>query len=365
MLDVVPVVAKVIRVPRQRFVAALPVQYHLDTVLRRRPHQLVAHQRSKRVYGLVLKPEHLLKIGPQLFRAGLELNEPRPGLRDRRANVSGLVKLGTDVAKAGKRSARIRLLTDPCRCARDRRRIEAARKMNAHRHVAAHVHADRVFEELRKALARIASQARDGVANVPVAVLAKTRSFEGILESATRRELADAAIEGFVGLVKAAIDQERTGDCFVELVSVITGGPYRLDLGREDKTPGLVAIVEGLDAEAISRSKELVVPAVVDDKSPHPVEALEAGRTPFEIAVQKHLAVARRAEDMAARLQLMLELDEVVDLSVEDDGERPIGGAHRLMARRREIQNRKSPEPEADPAREIAALVVRTTMPQD
>ena len=60
MLDVVPVVAKVIRVPRQRFVAALPVQYHLDTVLRRRPHQLVAHQRSKRVYGLVLKPEHLL-----------------------------------------------------------------------------------------------------------------------------------------------------------------------------------------------------------------------------------------------------------------------------------------------------------------
>src|SRR5439155_8083959 len=143
------------------------------------------------------------------------------------------------------------MLADPRRRASDRSRIEPARQMDADGHVAAHVQPDCVFEELRKALGGIVDARGGSRPNVPIPRFAITSRFERIFEAAARGELPDVAIERFLCLVQAAIDQKRSGNAVVELILVVTGGSYRLDLRGKDETSRVLEVVKRLDAEGI------------------------------------------------------------------------------------------------------------------
>ena len=101
------------------------------------------------------------------------------------------------------------------------------------------------------------------------------------------------------------------------------------------------------------------------DECPHSVQAFQTLRAPLEIAVKQDLGVAGRAERMASRLQLPAQFDEVVNLAVEDQGDGTVDGAHRLVASRRQVENRQAPEPERYLSREVSAFVIGPPMRQN
>ena len=115
---------------------------------------------------------------------------------------------------------------------------------------------------------------------------------------------------------------------------------------KASRAPRL-AIVEGLDAEAVARGEERALPRVPDGEREHPVEPLEAVRAPAARTGQQHLGVATRTKAVPARLELRAQLDVVVDLAVEDDPEVAVVADHRLVARRRQVDHasRRAPSP--------------------
>ncbi len=65
---------------------------------------------------------------------------------------------------------------------------------------------------------------------------------------------------------------------------------------------------------------------------------------------------------MAESLQFLAQFDEVVDLAVEDDDVTSIAAQHRLVAGRRQIQDRKAAKPQGDVILREHAVIVRTAM---
>src|SRR5687768_8075658 len=65
---------------------------------------------------------------------------------------------------------------------------------------------------------------------------------------------------------------------------------------------------------------------------------------------------------MPKRFQLLAKLDIVIDFSIEDEDDLTIVTEHRLVGRRREIQNRQSPKCKPDRARHVHTVIVRPSM---
>src|SRR5436190_822615 len=93
---------------------------------------------------------------------------------------------------------------------------------------------------------------------------------------------------------------DRSGIAVVELILVVAGGSYRLDLRGKDETPRMLVVMKRLDAEAISGAEQDVRSAIMDDECPHPVQALETLRPPLEITMEQDLGVTRRAKYVSA-----------------------------------------------------------------
>src|SRR5579862_2268794 len=98
--------------------------------------------------------------------------------------------------------------TDTSRGACNRRGVQAARKMDSDRNVAAHVLAHGVFEQLGETTRNVIGFDRTRLIDAPVACLtiASIRNSEG--EAMARRQLPDSAIERRRCFVQTAIDQE-------------------------------------------------------------------------------------------------------------------------------------------------------------
>ena len=96
--------------------------------------------------------------------------------------------------------------------------------------------------------------------------------------------------------------------------------------------------------------------AVPDGEDEHAPQVLEHRRTVLAIGVEQDLGVAVRAECMPARGKLGAQRREVVDLTVEDDGQRAIGRAHRLRASL-DVDHREPPVSERE--RSVAVIVAR------
>lgn len=124
--------------------------------------------------------------------------------------------------------------------------------------------------------------------------------------------------------------------------------------------------MQRLLAEAVSRQQDPTHRSIVNRERPHPVEVMDEIWPPLSIAVKQDLRVGMiRHEPVATRFERLAKLRVVVDLSVEDDTERSIGGPHRLTAPV-EIDDRKPAMAEKDRGRGIRpqALGVGSTVRQ-
>ena len=81
-------------------------------------------------------------------------------------------------------------------------------------------------------------------------------------------------------------------------------------------------------------------------------------------SLQHHFGIGVSPKFDAARFEFGAQLLEIVDLAVVSDDKAAIGGNHRLMAGRREIDNRQTPMGQCDARFSIAPdpLIIRTAI---
>ena len=147
-----PVVLEVAAVAAQSLVGTLPVEHHLDAVLSGQLHELVTHQRRHRVQGFVVGLQRHRQGVPELPRRALQSRHRRTGLLQRGVDVHALVESRVHVAEGGQGTAGAGGAAHTHRSADDGGRVQAAGQMHSHRHVAAHVQAHGVFEQVGKRL---------------------------------------------------------------------------------------------------------------------------------------------------------------------------------------------------------------------
>ena len=131
-------------------------------------------------------------------------------------------------------------------------------------------------------------------------------------------------------------------------------GEQRLDLGSKQEHVILVIPVQRLDAVPVPRQEQLLARPVPDSKGKHAVEVIDAIRAPFLVSVNDHLGVGLRMKLVAARLQFHAQFLKVVNLAVEGNDHVAIFIGHRLMAARRQVDDRQPAMAQPDRAGEVA-----------
>src|SRR6266550_8888933 len=122
----------------------------------------------------------------------------------------------------------------------------------------------------------------------------------------------------------------------------------RFDLRPEEQRRAADAIVQRLDAVPVARDEKSVGAIVPDGEREHAVEAVNAFCSPRVICGEHDFGISSRTEGVAGSFELHAQILEIVDLAVVSDDERAVVGLHRLMAERRQIDDRESAMTEAD-----------------
>ena len=91
-------------------------------------------------------------------------------------------------------------------------------------------------------------------------------------------------------------------------------------------------IVERLLPGPVPREQQAPPRVVPEHEREHPAQPLHAIDSPLLVRVNDRLRVRARLEHVAAGRQLTLQLLEVVDLAVQDDGARPVLAIDRLVS---------------------------------
>src|SRR5947209_1139953 len=92
-----------------------------------------------------------------------------------------------------------------------------------------------------------------------------------------------------------------------------------LDLRGEDKDAVGDRVVEGVDAELVSRQQESPGFPVVEGEGELTVQSVEEVESVFLVQVEQHLDIALAAEAVPPLLQLAPQLSVVENLAVADD----------------------------------------------
>ncbi len=122
-------------------------------------------------------------------------------------------------------------------------------------------------------------------------------------------------------------------------------GEQCLDLGAEQE--GLPVgqlrrrVIERFLAEAVARQDQPARAAVPQCQREHAAQPSEQRRPPGMPAIDDDLAVGAAAEDIAERRQLGAQCSEIVDFAVVGQPDIARHAGHRLMARRRQVDDRQ------------------------
>src|ERR1035441_10871341 len=127
-----------------------------------------------------------------------------------------------------------------------------------------------------------------------------------------------------VGDHRLASGKVTEGQIFRQRATVELGrdsgiGEHGLDLRAEKKHAPVPSVVEGLDAETISRSEKHTLATIPDCKGKHAAQMLDAIAAIFLIEVDDGFGIAVGAIAVSAGLKRGAQLGMVVDFSVEDD----------------------------------------------
>jgi hypothetical protein len=149
-----------------------------------------------------------------------------------------------------------------------------------------------------------------------------------VLEEGLRREVV---LEGEVLDQRGRIELGRHG----------AAGEHGFDLAAERQEVRSHRIVQRLDAVAITRQMQRVVPGVVQPEREHAVQASHTLGAELLPRVEQDLGVGAGPEDVAARDELVAQLAIVVDLAVVGQPIAMVRAGHRLVAIRAEIDDRQ------------------------
>jgi hypothetical protein len=139
----------------------------------------------------------------------------------------------------------------------------------------------------------------------------------------------------------------------------------RLELRGEDDALAVVVVVERLLAYPIAREQQPALLPIVEREREHAAQVIEHAIAVLLVEVEQHLRVARAAEAMAARGERALDRGPVVELAVGSHPHRLVLVRHRLMAARRQVDDREPALRERHAALVPQSVIVGTAMPQD
>src|ERR1700722_1250327 len=103
-----------------------------------------------------------------------------------------------------------------------------------------------------------------------------------------------------------------------------------LELGGEDESTAMIAVMQRFDAKAVARQKQSMLAGIPDSKCPHSIEPQLTVRSPLRISRKNDLAIRVRDETMAETAQLLAQLNVVVDLTVIGEPVTSVSIGHRL-----------------------------------
>src|SRR6266540_4218574 len=122
-----------------------------------------------------------------------------------------------------------------------------------------------------------------------------------------------------------------------------------------------LGVVERLDAHAIAAQKQPPARPVPNGEGEHAVEPLNQIVTPLLVGVSKDLGVGAAFEAVAVANQLLAKLRKVVQFAVQDDLDRPILVAKRLVPAS-DVDDAQTTRAESDVRRGEQPIVVRASM---
>ena len=218
----------------------------------------------------------------------------------------------------------------------ERARVDAAGEERAERHVGHHLAHDRLLQALAQRFDRVAIAPRSERhrRGVPIALHLHASVAPG--QIAGRRQLPHVLQDG-PGCDDVFVGEELVERLGIELARDFGPDEQRLHFRRQPQALGSLAPVERLLAGAVAGRHERPGAPVPQRKREHPAKARKQVHAPLLVAVDQDLDVRARSELVAERLELLLQVGEVVDLAVGDEldltglvGERllPAGEVH-------------------------------------
>ena len=252
--------------------------------------------------------------------------------------------------------------------------IDAAGQERAQAHVGDHPLAGSIGQQPAQRVGCVFQAARERLAGAVLGRLPCRPVGDGLClaaahagvqdDEARRRQLADAR-ENAPG--RRQVDEAQIGRQRVPIDLGTEGGMrhQRLQLRAEEPRAGETAVVNRLLAEAVACQRQGAAFRVPQREGQHAVAAPKGGLdAPLADTGEQDLRVRVAAEVVAHRLQLTAQLLEIIDLAVERQHEAAVIAEHRLMTRRRQVQDRQSPVAKHDSGAGVApdAGIVRPAM---
>ena len=346
------------RVPAEHFVGALPAEAHLHVLRCEAAH--VVHRKERGAdHRLILKIHEALEVLGEcraVERDQIELQSER--LRGR-----FLKRPLVDDALAAEVNAKaVELLAAVLRERGDRGGVDPSAEERANRNVGHELLADdvlqRVFELAHAQLGRHLF-VREAV-DLPVRARPRATAID--LEVLARPELLDVFEKGALEerRVKMEILVEPRG---IDVARDARALKERFNLAGEDDALAVVVVVELLHAERIAREDQAALTRVPVREREDARDVLERARSVAPQEMKERLGVRRPPKTHALRLEPRAKLRVVVRLPVVRDGAAVVG-EHRLLAGRREIDDREATVAEPERPREMESFVVGTAMPE-
>ena len=109
-------------------------------------------------------------------------------------------------------------------------------------------------------------------------------------------------------------------------------GQKTLQLGAEEEGISHLGVVEGLNAEGVPGTVELLLLLVPDDKGEHAPQTLGKLRAKLLVALEDDLGVRVGEERTPGGDELLPKLLEIVDLAVIGQDQLPVLADHRLVS---------------------------------
>jgi hypothetical protein len=138
-----------------------------------------------------------------------------------------------------------------------------------------------------------------------------------------------------------------------------TARQQRLGGGCKADAAGRDAVIQRLDAEAVTRQEQLLAVAVPQGKGEHAMQAGGAVLAPFGIGLENNLGIPAGRKVVAAVAQLLPQFGVVVDGAVEDQHMTRLAVDHGLVGTFGKVNDREAPVPQCQRAGEVLAGGIR------